>query len=119
MISPDEDMPVVVSTRCPGRVWISAIGQRHIKCRKLLSVFEPLLMKMIEHLKYLLEKTPPELSRDLLETGLVITGGGALMRGIDVFFKEHTRLPVRIASDPLTCVALGTGILIQQKSYWK
>ena len=86
---------------------------------ELLTVFEPLLMKMIEHLKCLLEKTPPELSRDLLETGLVITGGGALMRGIDVFFKKYSLLPVRIASDPLTCVALGTGILIQQKSYWK
>ena len=86
---------------------------------ELLSVFEPLLMKMIEHLKRLLERTPPELSRDLLETGLVITGGGALMRGIDVFFKKHTTLSVRIAADPLTCVALGTGVLIQQKKCWK
>ncbi|MDB5689854.1 MAG: rod shape-determining protein, partial [Sphingomonas bacterium] len=56
-----------------------------------------------------LEHTAPELAADIVDQGIVLTGGGALLHGIDQVLREVTRLPVTIANDPLTCVALGTG----------
>ena len=56
-----------------------------------------------------LEQCPPELASDIAETGLVLTGGGALLRDVDVLLAEETGLPVIIAEDPLTCVARGGG----------
>lgn len=56
-----------------------------------------------------LEKTPPELAADIAEKGIVMTGGGALIRGLDKFIQEITSVPVYLAEDPVSCVALGTG----------
>ena len=69
---------------------------------------EPLTM-IVEAVKNALEQTPPELASDIAETGLVLTGGGALLKDIDVLLAEETGLPVVIAEDPLTCVARGGG----------
>ena len=60
-------------------------------------------------MKSALEQTPPELASDIAETGLVLTGGGAILRDIDRLLTEETGLPVLIAEDPLTCVARGGG----------
>ena len=65
---------------------------------------------ILEALKGVLERTPPELAADLLDRGIVLTGGGALLGGLDTFLHEATGLPVRVAEDPITCVALGTGL---------
>ena len=62
-----------------------------------------------------LEKTPPELSADLVDMGLVLTGGGALLKNIDKLITKETGLPVQIAEDPLSCVALGTGKALDQE----
>ena len=59
--------------------------------------------------KTALEQTPPELSADIAESGIVLTGGGALLRDLDVLLSEETGLPVLVADDPLTCVARGGG----------
>ncbi len=59
-----------------------------------------------------LERTPPELSADISDRGIVLTGGGALLRNLDKRIREETGLPVSIAEDPLTCVAVGTGKLL-------
>jgi len=59
--------------------------------------------------KTALEQTPPELGADVAERGLVLTGGGALLRDLDRLLMEETGLPVIIAEDPLTCVARGGG----------
>ena len=59
--------------------------------------------------KTAVEQTPPELCADVAETGIVLTGGGALLRGIDRLIGEETGLPVFPADDPLTCVARGGG----------
>jgi rod shape-determining protein MreB len=59
--------------------------------------------------KNALEQCPPELASDIAESGIVITGGGALLRSIDRLIMEETGLPVIIAEDPLTCVARGGG----------
>jgi rod shape-determining protein MreB len=60
-------------------------------------------------LKQSLEKTPPELSADIVDRGIVMSGGGALLRGLDKRMREATNLPIYVADDPLTCVVLGTG----------
>jgi len=64
---------------------------------------------ILEAVRITLERTPPELSADLLNRGLVLAGGGALLRGLDKLIAEETGLPVHIADDPLTAIALGTG----------
>ena len=69
---------------------------------------EPLSM-IVQAVKGALEQCPPELASDIAETGMVLTGGGALLRDLDVLLAEETSLPVIIAEDPLTCVARGGG----------
>ena len=69
---------------------------------------------IIEGIKETLEKTHPELSADLVERGLVLCGGGVLLRGLDELIGRETGLPVRIADDPLTCVARGTAIFLEK-----
>ncbi len=59
-----------------------------------------------------LEKTPPELSSDIIDQGITLTGGGALLRGLDKLINEKTKIPVNIAKDPLDCVAKGTGAVL-------
>lgn len=64
---------------------------------------------IVEKVKRVLEKTPPELAADIIERGIVLTGGGALLRGLDQLISSATGLSVRVAEDPLTCVVIGTG----------
>jgi len=67
------------------------------------------LSTILEAVRIALERTPPELSADLIDRGLILAGGGSLLRGFDKLISEETGLPVHIADDPLTAVALGTG----------
>ncbi len=69
---------------------------------------------IVEGVKETLEKTNPELSADLVERGMVLCGGGVLLRGLDKLLHEETGLPVRIADDPMTCVARGTAIFLEK-----
>lgn len=66
-------------------------------------------MTIVETVRTCLERTPPELAADIIEKGVVLTGGGALLRGLDRLLQQETHLPVTVADDPLSCVALGTG----------
>ncbi len=68
--------------------------------------------KIIENIKNTLEITPPELVADIYENGIYLAGGGALLRGLDKEIARVTKIPVRIADDPLTCVVRGTGVLL-------
>lgn len=70
------------------------------------------IKQIIDNIKITLETTPPELVSDIYEHGICLSGGGALLRGFDKEIAQHTKIPVRVAEDPLTCVARGTGILI-------
>jgi rod shape-determining protein MreB len=81
----------------------------------LQALQEPLSM-IIGSLRTALEQTPPELSSDIAENGLVLTGGGALLDGLDKLIHQETNLPVRIADDPLTCVARGGGVALDMIS---
>jgi rod shape-determining protein MreB len=64
---------------------------------------------VVESVKIALERTPPELAADIVDKGIVMTGGGSLLRNLDVLLREATGLPVMLAEDPLTAVAIGTG----------
>jgi len=75
----------------------------------------PILSQMLAGIKEALENTPPELSADLVDMGLVLTGGGALLRNIDKLISKETGLPVNIADDPLSCVAIGTGKALENE----
>lgn len=78
-----------------------------------LALNEP-VASMVDAIKSTLEKTPPELASDIMESGIYLTGGGALLRGLDELIASETGMPVHIANEPLNCVALGTGMVLDQ-----
>jgi rod shape-determining protein MreB len=82
-----------------------------VEIREALS--EP-IMAIVEKVKRVLEQTPPELAADIIERGIVLTGGGALVRGLDRLLSAATSIPVYIAEDPLSCVAIGTGRALEE-----
>lgn len=70
--------------------------------------------QIVEKVRSVLERTPPELSADIIERGIWLTGGGALLRGFDRLLSAATGIPVHVADDPLSCVALGTGRALEE-----
>ena len=80
---------------------------------ELFEALQEPLSAIVEGVKAALEKAPPELSADIAESGMVLTGGGALLRNLDKLLSEETGLPVVVADDPLTCVARGGGKALQ------
>jgi rod shape-determining protein MreB len=73
---------------------------------------------IVEAVRQSLERTPPELSSDILDRGIVLTGGGALLRGLDKRLRQETNLPVNVADDPLTCVVRGTGHVLENMAQY-
>ncbi|MDD5980124.1 MAG: rod shape-determining protein [bacterium] len=73
--------------------------------------------KITKMIKQVLEQTPPELSADIIEKGIVLTGGGALLKNLPEYLEEKLEVPVFTAEDPLTCVANGTGVLLDKLHY--
>lgn len=82
------------------------------------SLIEP-VSQIIEAVKVALECTPPELSSDIVDKGIVLTGGGSLLHNLDLVLSEATGLPVFRAEDPLSCVALGTGAVLENPEIFK
>ncbi|NLJ99941.1 MAG: rod shape-determining protein [Clostridia bacterium] len=80
---------------------------------------EEVIEAVVAAAKEVLEKTPPELVSDIIEKGIVMTGGGALLDGLDTLISEETELPVHVAEDPITCVAIGTGKALSMISFLK
>ena len=80
-----------------------------ISSNEVLEALTEPLNQIVQAVKNALEQTPPELGADIADRGLVLTGGGALLKGLDRLLSEETGLPVMIAEDPLTCVARGSG----------
>lgn len=77
------------------------------------ALMEP-INAIIDSIKFTLEKTPPELASDIMDKGIMLAGGGALLSGLDKLIKEETGMPVMIAEDPLDCVAIGTGKVLEE-----
>ncbi|MBU0570803.1 MAG: rod shape-determining protein [Candidatus Omnitrophica bacterium] len=82
------------------------------------AMVEP-VSQIIEAVRITLERTPPELSADLIEKGLILAGGGSLLRGLDKLISDETGLPVHLADDPLTAVVLGAGKVLSELNYLK
>jgi len=80
---------------------------------EILEALQEPLFAIVSSVKSVLEQSPPELASDIAQSGIVLTGGGALLRGFDRLLQEETGLPVRVADDPLTCVARGGGRIIE------
>jgi len=95
-----------VITGLPKEVMVS---DGHIR-----EALERSVKSMVDHIKMTLEVTPPELTADIHERGLLLTGGSSLLRGLDRVIAASTEIPVRIADDPLTAVVRGTGILLDE-----
>lgn len=74
---------------------------------------------IVDGIKSTLEKTPPELASDIMENGIMLTGGGALLKGLDKLVKEETGMPVKIAENPLDCVAIGTGKSVEDQEIFE
>ena len=85
-----------------------------ISSNEILEALTEPLNQMVSAIKSGLEQTPPELGADIAEKGMVIAGGGALLRDIDRLIMEETGLPVIIAADPLTCVVRGSGKALER-----
>src|SRR5438270_505785 len=81
--------------------------------RRVFLIAEP-VGSIVEAVKVALEHTAPELAADIVDKGIVMTGGGALLSNLDFVLRHATGLPVSIADDPLTCVALGTGRALEE-----
>jgi rod shape-determining protein MreB len=77
------------------------------------AIWEP-VNAIVDAIKVTLEKTPPELAADVMERGIMLTGGGALLNGLDKLIMKETGIPVLIAEDPLDCVVLGTGKVLDE-----
>ncbi|MBI5370217.1 rod shape-determining protein [Candidatus Uhrbacteria bacterium] len=86
---------------------------------QIREAMEKSIRTIIENIKATLEITPPELVADIYERGIVLTGGGALLRGLDKLVSRQAAIPVRIADDPLTCVVRGAGFLLDHDDLLK
>ena len=75
--------------------------------------------KIVDAIRLSLERTPPELASDILDRGIILTGGGALLRNLDKRISQDTSLPVAVAEDPLTCVVRGTGKVLDDMDFYQ
>lgn len=109
-VPPDE--PIMMPLR--GRDLLSGLPREiMVSDGQIREALARSIKAIIEHVKSILEITPPELVADIYRRGIVLTGGGALLRGYDLALTEGTGLPVRVADDPLTAVARGAGLLLE------
>ncbi len=110
-LNPPEDEKYLIkgrdlTTGLPKHVEISA--------REVSSSLVESLQAILEAIRITLEKAPPELASDIMESGMTLTGGGALLRNLDDYINQHTHIKVYIADDPLSCVARGTGRALEE-----
>ncbi len=109
-----------VSIRVKGRDLVNGIPKTteasSVEIREALS--EP-IAQIVEAVKLTLERTPPELSADILDRGVMLSGGGALLKGLDERLRLETSLPVHVAEDPLTAVVRGTGKILENISRYQ
>lgn len=97
-----------------GRDLVSGLPKTlEVSSKEVMDALKEPVSHIVDAIKYTLEKTPPELAADIMEMGIVLTGGGALLDGLDKLVKKETGMPVQIAEEPLDCVALGTGKAIE------
>ncbi len=100
----------VESMEVRGRDLVAGVPKTlEIKAEEVREALSEPVNTVVESVKIALERTPPELAADIVDKGIVMVGGGSLLRNLDVLLRETTGLPVMLAEDPLTAVAIGTG----------
>jgi len=103
-----------------GRDLISGLPKNiKISSSEIAEAISDTLMKIIQVIKIVLRETPPELSADIMDKGMVLSGGGALLQNIDEFISRQTGVPCFVAKDPLLCVAKGTGVVLENLDLYK
>ena len=103
-----------------GRDLISGLPKTvEISSTEVRDALKEPISSIVDAIKSTLEKTPPELASDIIENGIMLTGGGALLRGLDKLINQETGMPVRIAEEPLDCVALGTGKSVEDQEIFE
>jgi len=96
-----------------GRDLISGLPRTiTLTSKEIRSALSESIFAIIDAIKTTLEKTPPELAADVMNRGIMLTGGGAMIRGLDVLIADETGIPVYVAENALDCVALGTGLAL-------
>jgi len=121
-----EELKLTLGSACPGEGPVRSV---EVKGRDLAdgipktitlteeeireALREP-VVTIVETIRTCLERTPPELAADLVDAGIVITGGGSLLRGLDRLLVQEMQLPVKIAPDPMSCVVMGLGRLLDE-----
>ena len=96
-----------------GRDMVSGLPQTiTVKSAEIEEALRESVQVIVQAAKSVLERTPPELSADIIDRGVILTGGGALLHGIDQLLAEELKVPVLIAEQPMDCVAIGTGVML-------
>jgi rod shape-determining protein MreB len=109
------DPPSDVRTAARGRDLATGLPNAiNVSAKEISDALAEPINLIIEAVRSTLEKTPPELASDLIELGMTLTGGGALLKNMDKAISEATNMPVHVADDPLTCVARGTGRALEE-----
>ena len=109
----DREGETELSTEVKGRNLLTGLPQSiTVTSQQIRQALADPLSEVVEAVHYTLERTPPDLSADIIDRGIILTGGGALLRGIDRLIHEATHMPVKIAENPLDCVAVGAGLVL-------
>ena len=86
----------------------------HIRAEEVRKAIEEPVNNIIDAVKNTLDRCPPELAADVMDKGMVLTGGGALLKGLDERLKHETGMPIHVAETPLSCVAIGSGKCLEE-----
>jgi rod shape-determining protein MreB len=106
-------LPEDISAGVRGRDQITGLPRTiSVRSSEVTQAIQEHLVTIVQTARRVLERTPPELASDVIDRGIVLTGGGALLRGIDQLILQETGVPVHIAEDPLRCVARGAGLAL-------
>jgi rod shape-determining protein MreB len=105
------------SMEVKGRDLVAGVPKTlELKSEEVREALSEPINAVVESVKIALERTPPELAADIVDKGIVLVGGGSLLRNLDILLRESTGLPVMLAEDPLTAVAIGTGRTLDEMS---
>ncbi|MCK6604308.1 MAG: rod shape-determining protein [Ignavibacteriaceae bacterium] len=113
-------LPEELTIHVKGRDLIAGVPKTaEVSSVEIREALNEAVSQIMDAVRRLLERTPPELSADILDRGVMLTGGGALLKGLDERIKLETNLPVHVADDPLTAVARGAGKVIENLSHYQ
>ena len=109
-----------ISMEIKGRDLVAGIPKTLvISDEEIREALQETFSTIVESVKIALERTPPELAADIVDKGVVVAGGGSLIKGLDILLRESTGLPITLAEDPLSAVALGAGKLLSDHKLLK